>query len=216
MPVLSLSWKLPLIYYRLHVDVYLAVVSVPLLTFFSKEDQNIFRSSTLWPYSGHLKTANYISKMAPKKQVHFGVPEYMKTWHGSTGFLCPAIPSPTIAKNRGLAKSSRTQDCSSEKPEGKPALHTLNQKYDRSPWGQNQLVSSWKDAAGDPPGRSTGHGAASVPVLVAHTTELGSSAWACVHPRCRSTLKTDISRGKRVSPWGLHFQVEIVRGKVFP
>lgn len=129
----------------------------------------------MWPCSGHPKTANYISEMASKKQVHFGVPEYTKTCHGSAGFLCSAVPSPTIAKTRGLSKSSRTQDCSSEKPEGKPALHTLNQRYHRSPWGQNQLASSGKDAAGDPPGRSTGHGAASVPVLAACTH--GTRAW---------------------------------------
>ena len=157
--------------------------------FVSKEDQNIFRLSSLWPRSGHLKSANY--HMAPKKQAHFWVPAYIKTWCGSTGLLCPAVLSPSVAKTRGLAKTARIQDCSPEKPEGKPVLLALNQGYDRSLWGQTQLASSWKDAAREPAGRSTGHRATFRQALAARTESPGARTWLFNLGKSSPLLRTD-------------------------
>lgn len=224
MPVLSLPWKLLLIYYRLHVDVYLAVVSVPPLTLFQRKTKTssdhqpcghvvvTWRLQIIflkWPLKSRY-TSECLNMWATPASIHGGK---FTRW-----VPLPRCPVPHHSQNERSRKEHKNAGLQLREARGQPALHTLNQRYDRSPWGQNQLASSWKDAAGDPPAIAQGTGQPLGRCLqpVPMAPELGSSVWACVHPWLRSGLKTDISRGKRVSPWGLHFHVEIVTGKIFP
>lgn len=141
MPFLSFPSKL-LLFIRDNMLMFTGSSPAISADFFSKEDQNTARLSSVWPHSGHLKTASYTSQMASKKQVHFCVSTYTKIWHGNTGFLNPAALSLTIAKTRGLTKSIRIQHCII------PRSHRASLRFTLYSKGAHEDKLSWL-----PPGR---------------------------------------------------------------